>query len=57
MGDTSISTIRQWVAERRLTSYKVGKCLLFRLEDIDDFMTRYVRKSIQRIQQETQGLL
>ena len=52
LGGTPIPTIRQWVTQRRLTSYKAGKARLFKKEDIDAFMAQYVRKSVNQLTQE-----
>lgn len=52
LGGTPIPTIRQWVTQRRLTSYKAGKARLFKLEDIDAFMAQNARKSNDQLTQE-----
>lgn len=52
LGDIKASTLREWVRNRRITSYKPGKELRFLLTDLHAFMAQHVRKSYAHLEQE-----
>ncbi|OGX82900.1 hypothetical protein BEN49_13175 [Hymenobacter coccineus] len=53
LGNTPLSSIRQYTAQRRLPCYKPGKIVLYRKSDLDAFVQASHRKSIAQL---TQGL-
>lgn len=49
---TPVPTLRQYTAERRITSYKPGKKVLYRKSDLDAFVLVSRRASIEQLNQE-----
>ncbi|MBC6992275.1 helix-turn-helix domain-containing protein [Hymenobacter sp. BT491] len=52
LGDLPASTLRQYTAERKITSYRPGKKVLYRQSDLDAFMAKHIKRSHDRINDE-----
>ena len=52
LGGIPASTLRQYTSERRITSYRPGKLVLYKQSDIDAFMTKCIKRSHDRIHEE-----
>lgn len=52
LGNVKASTLRQWTSERRITSYKPGKSVMYRHSDLDTFMVQCVRRSNEQLNQD-----
>jgi excisionase family DNA binding protein len=49
LGNVKASTLRQWIAERRLPSYKPGKEVKFLKHELDKFMLNHCRRSNEQL--------